>query len=110
MTRNHRYTGLCSTGGGRSFSNMYPRAPPGLCKVCTFNTAIRIPLTNALLPARLTVQFQSVLETFAPHETVFSFKEASELNESTLASACMLHTSAASLTSDSSSSLRKSRL
>lgn len=60
--------------------------------------------------ARLAVQFQSILETFAPHETVFSFKVASELNESTIASACMLHTSAASLTSDSSSSLRKSRL
>lgn len=32
------------------------------------------------------------------------------MNESALASACMLHTSAASLTSDSSSSLRRSRL
>lgn len=78
----------------------------GLC----IHIAARTLIDQTLHPARLAVQFQSILETFAPHETVFSFKAASELNESTLASACMLHTSAASLTSDSSSSLRKSRL
>jgi hypothetical protein len=110
MKRNHRYTGLCSTGAGRSFSNMCPTARPGFCKVGSIHIATRTTIDQTLHPARLAVQFQSILETFAPHETVFSFKAASELNESTLASACMLHTSAASLTSDSSSSLRKSRL
>ena len=56
------------------------------------------------------MQFQSIVETFTPHETVFSFKSASELTEQTLASACMLQASVGSLTSDSSSSLRRQRL
>lgn len=58
---------------------------------------------------RLTVQFQSVLETFTPHDTVFSFSVASELNESALGLCTMLLPSPASLTS-SSSSLRRRRL
>ena len=61
---------------------------------------------------RLTVQFQSVLETFTPHDTVFSFSIASELTESALGLCTMLipsTASAASLTS-SSSSLRRRRL
>lgn len=59
--------------------------------------------------ARLTVQFQSVLERFTPHDTVFSFTAATELTESALSSACMLHTSIVSLNS-SSSSLHRPRL
>ncbi|KEF53113.1 uncharacterized protein A1O9_11021 [Exophiala aquamarina CBS 119918] len=65
--------------------------------------------TSRLLQVRLTVQFQSVLETFTPHDTVFSFTLASELTESALGLCTMLLPSAASLTS-SSSSLRRRRL
>ncbi|OAG44959.1 hypothetical protein AYO21_00921 [Fonsecaea monophora] len=65
--------------------------------------------TSRLLQVRLTVQFQSVLETFTPHDTVFSFATASELTESALGLCTMLLPSASSLTS-SSSSLRRRRL
>ncbi|OCT44932.1 hypothetical protein CLCR_05377 [Cladophialophora carrionii] len=65
--------------------------------------------TSRLLQVRLTVQFQSVLETFTPHDTVFSFAAASELTESALGLSTMLLPSAVSLTS-SSSSLRRRRL
>jgi hypothetical protein len=59
--------------------------------------------------ARLTVQFQSVLEKFTPHDAVFSFAAATELTESALSSACMLHASVGSLNS-STSSLHRHRL
>ncbi|KIW33768.1 uncharacterized protein PV07_00592 [Cladophialophora immunda] len=65
--------------------------------------------TSRLLQVRLTVQFQSVLETFTPHDTIFSFTAASELTESALGLCTMLLPSASSLTS-SSSSLRRRRL
>ncbi|EXJ55702.1 hypothetical protein A1O7_08631 [Cladophialophora yegresii CBS 114405] len=65
--------------------------------------------TSRLLQVRLTVQFQSVLETFTPHDTVFSFAAASELTESALGLSTMLLPSAVSLAS-SSSSLRRRRL
>lgn len=72
----------------------------------------QIPLTDLAgftYAVRLTVQFQTVLETFTPHDTVFSFTTASELTESALGLSTMLQPSAASLTS-SSSSLRRRRL
>ena len=59
--------------------------------------------------ARLTVQFQTIVEKFSPHETIFSFTAPAELTEAALSTACMLHASASSLTS-SSSSLRRQRL
>ncbi|KIV92920.1 hypothetical protein PV10_04178 [Exophiala mesophila] len=65
--------------------------------------------TSRLLQVRLTVQFNTVLETLVPHDTVFSFTNASELTESALGMCTMLLASAGSLTS-SSSSLRKRRL
>ncbi|KAJ9602917.1 hypothetical protein H2200_012697 [Cladophialophora chaetospira] len=65
--------------------------------------------TSRLLQVRLTVQFQSVLETLIPHDTVFSFTAAPELTESALGMSTMLLPSAGSLTS-SSSSLRRRRL
>lgn len=93
---------------------MYRRELRDYCKVSTgvfrpehsFRSGAR-KLTT--LSVRLTVQFQSVLDTFTPHDTVFSFTAASELTESSLGSSMMLQPSAASLTS-SSSSLRRRRL
>ncbi|KAL1953990.1 hypothetical protein VTO42DRAFT_1876 [Malbranchea cinnamomea] len=64
---------------------------------------------SRLLQARITVQFQSILEKFSPHDTVFSLATSSELTESALSSACLLHTASRSLTS-STSSLRRCRL
>ena len=58
---------------------------------------------------RLTVQFQSVLDSFTPHDTVFSFAAASELTDSSLGLSTMLQPSRASLNS-SNSSLRRKRL
>ncbi|KAJ5160025.1 uncharacterized protein N7482_007029 [Penicillium canariense] len=60
-------------------------------------------------PARSNVQFQSVLDKFTPNDTVLPLSQASELNESALSSACLLHTASGSITS-SSSSLRRRRL
>ncbi|KLJ06050.1 hypothetical protein EMPG_10530 [Blastomyces silverae] len=59
--------------------------------------------------ARITVQFQSILDKFSPHDTLFSLALSSELTESALSSACLLHTASSSMTS-SSSSLRRRRL
>lgn len=59
---------------------------------------------------RLTVQFQSVLETFTPHDTVFSFTLGSELTDSALGLCTMLLPSASSLTSSTSSLRRRRRL
>ncbi|KAJ5697596.1 hypothetical protein N7488_011280 [Penicillium malachiteum] len=59
--------------------------------------------------ARSNVQFQSVLDKFTPNDTVLPLTQASDLNESALSSACLLHTASGSITS-SSSSLRRRRL
>ncbi|RAL06179.1 putative GPI-anchored cell surface glycoprotein [Aspergillus ibericus CBS 121593] len=64
---------------------------------------------SRLLQARTTVQFQSVLDKFSPHDTVFSVAQPTDLTESALSSACLLHTASGSITS-SSSSLRRRRL
>jgi hypothetical protein len=50
-----------------------------------------------------------VLDKFTPNDTVLALTQASELNESALSSACLLHTASGSITS-SSSSLRRRRL
>ncbi|KAF3385175.1 hypothetical protein F1880_002598 [Penicillium rolfsii] len=64
---------------------------------------------SRLILARSNVQFQSVLDKFSPHDTVLPLAQASDLNESALSSACLLHTASGSITS-SSSSLRRRRL
>ncbi|PGH19429.1 hypothetical protein AJ80_03929 [Polytolypa hystricis UAMH7299] len=64
---------------------------------------------SRLLQARITVQFQSILDKFSPHDTVFSLAVSSELTESALSSACLLHAASSSMTS-STSSLRRRRL
>ncbi|OGM41484.1 putative GPI-anchored cell surface glycoprotein [Aspergillus bombycis] len=64
---------------------------------------------SRLVQARTTVQFQSILDKFSPHDTVFSLSQPSELTESALSSACLLHTASGSITS-SSNSLRRRRL
>jgi hypothetical protein len=56
------------------------------------------------------VQFQSVLEKFTPYDTVFTFTAATQLTESALSSACMLHASIGSLNSSSTSSLHRHTL
>lgn len=50
-----------------------------------------------------------MLDKFTPNDTVLALTQASELNESALSSACLLHTASGSITS-SSSSLRRRRL
>lgn len=52
------------------------------------------------------MHFQSITETFNPHDAVFSFTTAKGLNDVALSSACSLHTAAASIKS-SSDSLRQ---
>ncbi|KAL3472980.1 hypothetical protein BJX99DRAFT_204076 [Aspergillus californicus] len=47
---------------------------------------------SRLIRARTTVQFQSILDKFSPHDTVFSLSQPSDLTESALSSACLLHT------------------
>lgn len=53
--------------------------------------------------ARVTVQFQSVIEKFSPYDTVFSFAESTDLRDSALSSACSLHTATASIKSSNDS-------
>ncbi|KAJ5945778.1 hypothetical protein N7454_002617 [Penicillium verhagenii] len=64
---------------------------------------------SRLILARSNVQFSSVLEKFTPNDSVLPLTQASDLNESALSSACLLHTASGSITS-SSSSLRRRRL
>ena len=53
--------------------------------------------------ARVTVQFQSVIEKLSPHDTVFSFVQSSDLRDSALSSACSLHTATESIKSSNDS-------
>ncbi|EEH22763.2 hypothetical protein PABG_04974 [Paracoccidioides brasiliensis Pb03] len=62
---------------------------------------------SRLIQARITVQFQSILDKFTPNDAVFSLALSSELTESALSSACLLHTASGSMTSSSSSLLRQ---
>ncbi|KAJ5747481.1 uncharacterized protein N7511_009177 [Penicillium nucicola] len=64
---------------------------------------------SRLILARSNVQFTSVTDKFTPNDTVLPLSKASELTESALSSACLLHTASTSITS-SSSSLRRRRL
>ncbi|KAL1966795.1 hypothetical protein VTN77DRAFT_3760 [Rasamsonia byssochlamydoides] len=64
---------------------------------------------SRLLQARITVQFQSILDKFSLQDTVFTFATPSDLTESALSSACLLHAASSSMTS-SCSSLRRRRL
>ena len=56
-----------------------------------------------ILVARLSVQFQSVAEKLSPHDTVFAFTKASDLQDTALSAACSLHTATASIKSSSDS-------
>ena len=67
-----------------------------------------IKIANHTLTARLAVHFQSVIEKFSPHDTIFSFAAPSELIDSALSAACSLHTAPASI--KSSTSLRRKGL
>ena len=51
----------------------------------------------------MTVHFQSVVEKFTPHDTIFSFTNSVELKDSRLSSACSLHTASASIKSSTDS-------
>ena len=53
--------------------------------------------------ARVTVHFQSIVEKFTPHDTIFSFINHTELRDSRLSSACLLHTASASVKSSTDS-------
>ena len=59
--------------------------------------------------ARVAVHFNAVTERFSPHDTVFPITTPKELRDTTLSSACSLHTASGS-TSSSTSSLRRRRL
>lgn len=88
---------------------MFLKGPQGYSRVC-FGTSRSRCYQNAnhTLTARLAVHFQSVIEKFAPHDTIFSFTAPSELIDSALSAACSLHTAPASI--KSSTSLRRKGL
>lgn len=50
-----------------------------------------------VIVARVSVQFQSVVERFAPHDAVISIANPTELKETALSSACSLHTASTSV-------------
>ena len=47
----------------------------------------------------MTVQFQSVIDKFSPHDTVFPFDKSADLRDSIFAAACSLHTASSSIKS-----------
>ena len=53
--------------------------------------------------ARVTVHFRSITEKLTPHDTIFAFTKPTDLQDSTLSSACSLHTATASTKSSSES-------
>lgn len=53
--------------------------------------------------ARVSVQFQSVVERFAPHDAIISVANPTDLKEAALSSACSLHTASASIRSSDGS-------
>ena len=53
--------------------------------------------------ARVSVQFQSVVERFAPHDAIISIANPTDLREAALSSACSLHTASASVRSSNGS-------
>ena len=63
----------------------------------------RFKRLRKLRTARVTVHFQSVTEKLSPHDTIFSFTQSAELQDSNLASACSLHTAPASTKSSNDS-------
>ncbi|KAI9779708.1 MAG: hypothetical protein M1839_007206 [Geoglossum umbratile] len=65
--------------------------------------------TSRLVQARVTVHFQAITERFSPYDTIFPISLPKELNDTSLSSACSLHTATGS-TSSSNSSLRRRRL
>ncbi|KAI9678641.1 MAG: hypothetical protein M1817_005698 [Caeruleum heppii] len=65
--------------------------------------------TSRLLQARLAVHFQSVIEKFSPHDTVFPISAPADLKENALSAACSLH-AASNSTSSTNSSLQRKRL
>ncbi|RHZ52218.1 putative GPI-anchored cell surface glycoprotein [Aspergillus thermomutatus] len=80
-----------------------------LARLCALFPPTYDLVDTVLCVARTTVQFQSILDKFSPHDTVFSFAKSADLTESALSSACLLHAASGSITS-SSSSLRRRRL
>ena len=88
---------------------MFLKGPQGYSRVCSGSSRIRCYRNaNHTLTARLAVHFQSVIEKFSPHDTIFSFTAPSELIDSALSAACSLHTAPASI--KSSTSLRRKGL
>ena len=59
--------------------------------------------------ARVAVHFNSIIERFTPHDTVFTVTSPSDLKETDVSAACSLHTALSSVSS-SNSSLRRRRL
>lgn len=59
-------------------------------------------LTTSII-ARVSVQFQSIVERFAPHDATISIANPTELKETALSSACSLHTASASIRSSDGS-------
>ena len=57
--------------------------------------------------ARVSVQFQSIIEKLTPHDTIFAFASSTELSESALSSACSLHTATASAKSPNDSTTQR---
>ncbi|EPS32509.1 hypothetical protein PDE_07469 [Penicillium oxalicum 114-2] len=90
--------------------------PEGLSRLILGMNSIGRPMIGrasltetSLTTARSNVQFQSILDRFTPHDTVLPIASVSDLNESALSSACLLHTASGSALS-ASNSVRGRRL
>ena len=71
------------------------------CKVCShFGTTYEVYIETTA--ARVSVQFQSIVERLTPHDTIFTFIKSSELQDSVVLSACSLHTAASIKSKDAS--------
>lgn len=107
IKRSRRYMAWFSTDGGKSSSNLFPRALHAYCKVTTRLPYASKSFTDRTI-VRLKVQFQSIPDAF-PHDIVYSFESPAELSEPAIGVHTMLAPSVGSMTS-STSSLRRQRL
>src|SRR5579862_5453482 len=82
---------------------------PGIFGLLDSMVACLAMFADAPYTARVTVHFQAITERFSPYDTIFPISLPKELNDTSLSSACSLHTATGS-TSSSNSSLRRRRL
>lgn len=85
------------------FSSSSPKELHAYYKVHYIFGALQADELTTGIIARVSVQFQSVVERFAPHDAIISIANPTDLKETAVSSACSLHTASASIRSSDGS-------